>query len=297
MVTRNKIIIPFYQLQTIRRKKKNKAALGLFYYQRTLNFGDVLNADLAQWLGITAIESVPAIECDAVFIGSLLHFFLTTEFCLSRWLYPPVKIWGAGFISAPTVEREKLNRRVDIHAVRGYHSLERLKKITGKKLDKVAVGDPGLLASYLIDTSAITKKHDLGIVPHFVDKNHPSLSKINVKNSMMIDIQQKPLDVLRQISQCNYILSSAMHGLIAADALGIPNVRMIVSDKIIGGDYKYDDYYSALGIVNHHRIDLNSHGFTDNDLPCIAKNYTITRKQVTDIQDALLNAFPYKRGH
>jgi len=270
--------------------------LGLFYFNEAFNFGDILNPDMARWLGVKAVKHTPPEECDAVFIGSLLHEFLTEKPFCQRISRPPVKIWGTGFISAPVVEKEKLNRRLDVRAVRGRHTLERLKKITGEKLDKVALGDPGLLVSRFVDTGGVAKKYALGIIPHYMDVGHPSLSKINVKNAVTIDVNQPPADFVRQIAQCENIISSAMHGLIAADALGIPNVRMIVGDKIIGGDYKYDDYYSVFGITSHNRIDLNERGFTDADLPGIVGNYTITRKQVEDVQDALLASFPYKNG-
>ena len=47
-----------------------------------------------------------------------------------------------------------------------------------------------------------------------------------------------------------------MYGLIVADVLYIPNVRMILSDKISGGDYKFNDYYSAFGLNEHEKIIL-----------------------------------------
>jgi len=48
-----------------------------------------------------------------------------------------------------------------------------------------------------------------------------------------------------------------MYGLIVADSLGIPNFRMVLSDKIIGGGCQYNDYYLAFWIENHNYIDLN----------------------------------------
>ena len=86
-----------------------------------------------------------------------------------------------------------------------------------------------------------------------------------------------------------------MHGLICADSLLIPNVRMILSDKIIGGDYKFDDYYSAFGIRNHNKVNLNEQGFNENDLVNLHQTYFIDKEKLTKIQDDLINAFPYKR--
>ena len=80
-----------------------------------------------------------------------------------------------------------------------------------------------------------------------------------------------------------------MHGLIVADALGIPNIRMILSDKITGGDYKYDDYYSAFGIRQHNRINLNTSSFTEKDLEKMISTYQVKNEDVKKIQTNLLN--------
>ena len=39
-----------------------------------------------------------------------------------------------------------------------------------------------------------------------------------------------------------------MHGLILAEAYGIPTCRVVFSEKILGGDFKFYDYYSGVGI-------------------------------------------------
>ena len=76
--------------------------------------------------------------------------------------------------------------------------------------------------------------------------------------------------------------------------MGIPNIRMVLSDKIVGGDYKYNDYYSVFGIKEHQVLNLNEKGFTDADLPMIAENYVITKAQIEKIQEDLIKSFPYK---
>lgn len=186
-------------------------------------------------------------------------------------------------------------RRLDVRAVRGYNSLERLKGYAGVKIAKdIAVADPGLLLSRIFDVSSVKKKYKLGIIPHYVDCNSPLLDKIKVDNSVILDICQPPEVLAFQIAECENIISSAMHGLIAADSFGIPNIRMIVTDGLTGGDYKFNDYYSAFGIQNHARVDLRQQSFTDNDLEQLRSQYAIGREQVISMQNALIKAFPYK---
>lgn len=189
-----------------------------------------------------------------------------------------------------------LFRRLDVRAVRGYYSLEKLKQFNNVTIAKnVAIGDPGLLSKYLINIAGIEKKYDLGIIPHYVDKENELLANIRVKNSIIIDIEQPHSKIfLKQVTECKNIISSSLHGLISADSLGIPNVRMILSDKITGGDYKYHDYYSAFGLKEHKIINLSTQIFTEEDIVDIAKNYKITSEQVEKICKTLISAFPYK---
>jgi hypothetical protein len=65
----------------------------------------------------------------------------------------------------------------------------------------------------------------------------------------IIDPRRYPGDVIQDIAECEYIASSSLHGLIVADSLGIPCVRILLSEGIIlGGDFKFNDYYSSVGI-------------------------------------------------
>lgn len=272
--------------------------LKLFYYSENENFGDALSVFISRKLYNKPVALSPATRCNAVFIGSLLHCFLTKKNLLARMpflLFPAVSVWGAGFIERPDLVQQKLLRRLDVYACRGYLTLESLKSSHCAGVAKnVVIADPGILAGRLTDTAGTEKKYSLGVIPHYVDKNSPLLSGVKVENSVVIDIQQKPETVIRRISECENIISSSLHGLIAADSLNIPNVRMVLSDKISGGDYKYNDYYSAFGLDEHEKIILAQREFTDKDLPGIKAGYRIRQEEVTRMQDALLAVFPFR---
>ena len=75
-----------------------------------------------------------------------------------------------------------------------------------------------------------------------------------------IDVNEaNPLDVIDQITSCRKILSSSLHGLIVADAYRIPNARLILSNLICGGDFKFDDYYKSVA-KKHVVVDLAGNG-------------------------------------
>lgn len=273
-----------------------RKTLGLLYFNSVQNFGDILNVELFKMFNTKVIRA-DAPYANVIAIGSLLQTLFTgRKPHFAEKFASPLIVYGSGFIEDTPATYNSI-RRLDVRAVRGYNSLEKLKHYKNVKIaDNVAIGDPGLLAGRMFDTSKIKKKYDLGIIPHYVDKDSPLLKKIKVKNSIIIDIQQEPHKVIEQIAQCKNIISSAMHGLIVADSLGIPNIRMVLSDKITGGDYKYNDYYSAFGIRKHTKFNLSKQSVTDKDLPAIKQNYKITTKQVSQICDDLIKAFPYKNG-
>lgn len=269
----------------------------LFYYNAEANFGDMLNVYILRNLFGIDVEYKNVAHCNMVAIGSLLQMFMTKHHYIAKYFKPKVNVWGTGFICPETDGRRYLRRRLRIYAVRGQLTLNRLRKYTGNSLQHVVLGDPGLLASRLICAKHIKKKYDLGIIPHYVDKESPWLANIKIKNSVVIDIQQNPITFLQRVAECKNIISSAMHGLIAADSLGVPNARMILSDNICGGDYKYNDYYSAFGITEHNKIYLSTQVFDDAQLALIEKNYQITPSMVNDICDALIRAFVVINRH
>lgn len=261
--------------------------VGIYYYNKDNNFGDVLNEYIPERLFNCKIIKKDTSTADATFIGSILSPFLTED--KPNLKLPPLHIWGSGFIRATNPKR-KFIRKIEVHAVRGKYTLERLIKSEHIKTAEIVFGDPGLLCSKVFTDLDMTKEYDWGIIPHYIDKSNPLLNKFKLPNSIVLDIQEKPEIFIQKLVKCKKIISGAMHGLIAADSFCIPNIRMIMSDKIKGGDFKYNDYYSAFGIKNHNRIDLRK---VEGDITELDFDYTIMPDQVAKIQNNLIKSFPY----
>lgn len=258
----------------------------LYYFKARSNFGDLLNAYIIPKLFNCTIEHAPRQNPQNLFIGSVLGAVLGYKrIPLSS---NKVAVWGTGFISKLN-GKEYLSKNLKVFALRGKYTKSALEKIMHKELN-IPLGDPGLLCSLVYPNNNIKKEYEWGIIPHYVDKNNENLKKLQFPNSIILDICEQPEEFLPKLLKCKKIISSAMHGLIAADSYCIPNIRMILDNKIIGGDFKYNDYYSAFGIDNHNRIDLRQidHPITDLDI-----DYKITPEQVKQIQDNLIKSFPY----
>lgn len=161
-------------------------------------------------------------------------------------------VWGAGMISKNHLPKEKPKK---ILAVRG--KLTR-KCLIDNNIDCPEVyGDPALLLP-LIYKPKIKKKYKVGIIPHIFDENNQLLYNYSSLHSDVKIISMRKYenwrDVINQINECSYILSSSLHGLIVADAYGVPNVWIEVSDRVYGNGFKFHDYFSSVGRTNEKSV-------------------------------------------
>jgi pyruvyltransferase len=89
-------------------------------------------------------------------------------------------------------------------------------------------------------------RYRIGIVPHFVDQDSEIVKSLSEGPDVKVIYVQNNYDIfINEIASCDFILSSSLHGLILSDAYGIPNKWISLSDKVIGGEFKFKDYYST----------------------------------------------------
>ena len=262
------------------------------YYCTEQNFGDMLNRNLMQYFNCPYTFS-HAMFADLCCIGSMMEGLLLTDKqgCTRR----PIHVYGTGFIKAPEQSDEQFNRPVIIHALRGKKSLERCEQILKKKLPDVVLGDPGLLIRRIFPNTGNKKIYDVGLICHIADtpqELHKHLNFTPAIKTTQLDITLPPEEFVARLSECKFILSSAMHGLICADSLGIPNAHIILSDKVIGNEYKYRDYYSVFSHAEYTPIYLNHTTLSDNDIPRLTEKYHISSEEIDMICDRLIQAFP-----
>ncbi len=263
-----------YKKRFLRKAKCLKGSIqgnlvNLYWFERVPNFGDLLTPFLLKHYGLTSINSSLK-SADVVALGSVLQD-IPEEF--SGFII------GSGLIR--DMERRFPNAR--ILAVRGRLTRERI------GADKnIPLGDPGLLVPMLF-TKKPQKKYVLGLVPHFVDKDDERINRIYASypnDVTIIDVQRKPKAVISEIRQCQYVLSSSLHGLITADAFGIPNTWICLSDKVIGSGFKFHDYVSAFD--SH----IEPNFITGQErLSNLIKLTKIRGNNLNEIQNNLDNAF------
>lgn len=199
-----------------------------YWWDGQKNFGDLITPELLVSLGYTPIHTSPA-KAELIAVGSLLQI-LPSNYA--------GKIIGTGLIKNKFVELPHAN----FISVRG--------ELTKRALslpNSLPTGDLGLLSDRLVLLPE--KIHCLGVVPHYADNRHPwlmSIKELYQDECIIIDVRNKAANVIKQISSCNYIISSSLHGIIVADSLGIPNIWVELSTNVEGGGFKFEDYNTSI---------------------------------------------------
>lgn len=245
------------------------------------NFGDFLSPLLVEMLSGKAVRYAPVHKADMMAIGSILP----RERKARRFGWPRrLHVWGTG----TDAEDRHFSGRHYYHALRGQKSLEQVEGLHVRP----ALGDPGLLAAaWWEGRGHVTKRYRIGLIPHYVDQQHPLLQQAAcLPGVQLIDVFWPVAEVLRAIQACDFVLSSSLHGLIVADAFGVPNRRLRLSGGLIS-DFKFIDYYSAFGLDEPSPLlpEVLS-GLVGVGPEVLIGDYH--RPGLAQLQDGLIQAFP-----
>lgn len=151
-------------------------------------------------------------------------------------------VWGTGVNGKVALDAERL-AGIDVRAVRGPLSARALE---GQGVAAPDIyGDPALLLPELFPewSGDIDKTREIGLVPNLHDlrnyASHPdTISPIGA-----------PSVVIGQILRSERIVASSLHGVIIAEAFGIPAVMLVSKTE---PPFKYRDYYEGTGRNTFH---------------------------------------------
>ena len=152
-------------------------------------------------------------------------------------------VWGTGCIDKGMIGENPSK----VYAVRGPLTRNELLK---KGIDCPEVyGDPALLYP-MIYNPKIDKKYKWGIIPHYIEfessRDREVIKNLENQGVKVIDICSGEKEFIDELLEVENVISSSLHGLIMADAYGIPNARVNISNKLIGGHFKFKDYYLSV---------------------------------------------------
>ncbi len=204
-----------------------------------LNLGDELNYFIVKAISKKTLFNLPCIllkgQENIMAIGSIIETHTNKNSI----------IWGSGAMYGGNRFLEEKPKKV--LAVRGPLTREYLLS-QGVECPEI-YGDPALLLPKLYQPHFI-KKYKLGVIPHYADLDSEYL--LHLKNDIDVKIinlkgYEDWHHVIDEICECEFIVSSSLHGLIISDAYNIPNYWIKLSDKIEGGNFKYFDYFMSVG--------------------------------------------------
>lgn len=214
----------------------------LTYWVNAPNFGDLLSPWIFGKLTNKKIELVRGAH-DSNKDTLKRKAYISIGSIISRVQNNSV-VWGTG--SFGTEQSSQISKKAIYHAVRG--PLTRcLAMNEGIECPKI-YGDPALLVSFIYNPE-VDVTHDIGMVIRWSEN---AWRKVPVQKGVkLIDLGRDDIEgVLRDIKSCKKIITSSLHGLIIADAYGIPNA-WLASKTPKGGEFKFYDYFISVDKVRH----------------------------------------------
>jgi pyruvyltransferase len=216
--------------------QKPSEGLPLYYWNQQWggrffeNLGDVLSQKLVERIvgapvRIYKLGQKP--EKKLLAIGSLLSFARDHDV-----------IWGTGVNGKVTKKKDFKFTTLDVRAVRGPLTRKFLWDNFRIKCPEI-YGDPALLIPYFFPefTKKKKPKYDYIIIPHYSEEHlFPKDEWQNIVYST-----EPWYEVLSKILNSRFVISSSLHGIIVAEAYGIPARLLVISKN--EPLFKYYDYY------------------------------------------------------
>lgn len=217
------------------------ARLGVRTGRPFVNFGDELAKHVLEYAtGAKVSWSAPG-KADIISIGSIMQLFLKRP--------GHAVVWGTG-VRVPdprTASRVREIGEARFLAVRGPRSKADLGLAVG-----LPIGDPGLIASSLIEKSRLRRTKGNSFIPHFRAWNsqggRAEISEMRKAGFRILPPTMRPLTMIREIAQSDYVVSSSLHGVIVAHSVGTPTQLVGVGQNDTEPSFKFLDYFESIGV-------------------------------------------------
>lgn len=265
----------------MRTIKVYAASTGAQFGDQPENYGDNLMSPLLRELFNIDPQFVEMARADLIGIGSILDSYHRRKGVnpLRRRPWRALHAWGSGYMNSKGMAYWP--QRLTVHAVRGPLSLDKI------GLLNIPMGDPALLLPLIWPKPAKTTA-PVSVIPHFIThadfvRSHSSSLP---KNWRIIDLLGDPKTITEHIASSDVVVSSSLHGLIVADAYGVPSVWMEGDRRIKGDGFKFQDYIGFRGQPIAGPISYSDilHRFPEPTAAVVPSS---------DTQDKLLQAMPF----
>ena len=197
------------------------------------NFGDDINFSF-----LTEITGKKHKKYDNEFVT---NYLMIGSIFIDKYINDFTEVWGSGMLRHQVLYK-KPNK---VYAVRGPKTRE---ICLASNIDCPEIyGDPALLIPYYY-YPYVMKKYKLGIIPHHSHIKSDILTKFNDnENIKIINFTEYNdwKDIIKEIVECEFIVSESLHGLIISEAFRIPNIWISLGNNI-GQNLKYEDFFLSI---------------------------------------------------
>lgn len=258
----------------LRIKLSGEKPVPLFYFSLIRNVGDLISPYI-----VNKLTNRPIVKS---FVGVRRHLLGVGSIISEANRYSI--IWGSGCMYESTTPMEK---PLHIASVRGPLTRAALEH-SGISTPQI-YGDPALLLPFFYTPREPLERHKIGLILHYEDKKHLSCG-VSYNNLKIISVGSDVETFIEQIVSCDFIFSTSLHGLIVADAYGVPSRWLEIKTDTIKDHFKFLDYFSSL---NQHSSPLLIEKNNINNLPDFACRKE-PNKIPTGMPEKILEAFPHK---
>lgn len=218
---------------------KYKSPLRLFWYDKEQKFGDAISETVVAHVSGREVVWAGHAKCEIYALGSLMKMVKNNQKEPRARGGKPF-IWGTGTMSG--LSDLKFLKYVRVALLRGPITAALMQR------DDRLFGDTGLLIADALGP-APAREDVVGLIPHMHFADDPRFAKIADENPRikLIDVRADPHSVVRDIATCAHVISQSLHGLVTADAFGIPNTWLDPLGIHGGAMLKFHDYAAGIG--------------------------------------------------
>ena len=278
----------------------NNHSVKLYYWNEKKNFDDFLSPYL-----ITKITNLKVQHVDSHYYGKLVAIGSLLRY---QTLFTKSHIWGTGSLTRDfqhkipifNIKRQIHNLyrsyccKSTIHALRGPLSADICLK-AGFEVPQI-YADPAVLLPSFYKPKMKDQNKKVGLVLHHSQMN--LISNNWLDRFRFIDIARQSSeeieDFIDEIVSCDFVFSSSLHGIVVAQAYGIPAQWITIRNIPIHKDetFKFHDYFLGVNQIVQEPlcIDISTNELQKYSLSIIPPK--IRMAEFDHARQRLLDSFP-----
>lgn len=204
------------------------ADISLYWWQpyQATNFGDEISKVLIEKILNKKVKKANIGEHKLLAIGSILHFAKNKDI-----------VWGSGINGKHLSIADYHFKKLNVRCVRGPLTRNFLRQMN-IFVPKI-YGDPALLIPLFFPEFRVNPIREYIVIPHISEMH------FFYENKNVVLPTEHWYTIIQKIVESKLVISSSLHGIIVAEAFGIPaRLLRITNNEPL---FKYEDYYRGTG--------------------------------------------------